>query len=368
MHNRAIEIRNYLHTIPEPSCKEEKTSAWIAEQLKKAGYEVETNIGGTYGVIGTLKGKEAGKTIAIRADMDALLHVIDGVETPMHTCGHDANCAMVLAAAEKLASEGIDKGTLKIVFQPAEENLSGALALIEAGVAKDFDYFIGGHLRPIAEIGLGQATAALVHGASMIIKAEVKGKASHGARPHLGINAIDAACLVVNAINTIKEIPSKSWSAKTTMFNSNTVVTNAIPDQVSLAFDFRAENNEIGESLKAKVKDIVENAPKAIGATGEITSLLVVPAADYDDEVTKINEECITEVLGSEGLVPPIITPGGDDFHYYKQALPNLKVGFVGIGADLTPGLHMPGMTFDEKALGIGAEIYYKALKKLLAK
>ncbi len=366
MHKRVIEIRNYLHTIPEPSTKEEKTSAWIAEQLKKAGYDVETNIAGMYGVVGTLKGKQAGNTVGIRADMDALLHVVNDVEQAMHTCGHDGNCAMVLSVAEKIASEGLEKGTLKVIFQPSEENLEGALVMAKAGVVNDLDYLIGGHLRPIAEAKLGEATPALVHGASMIIKAEIHGKQSHGARPHLGINAIDAACLVVNAISAIKEVPSKSWSAKTTMFNSNTVVTNAIPDKVSLAFDFRAENNEIADSMKAKVYEIVENAPKAIGATGEITSFGFVPAANYDDEVTNILSECIVETLGSEGLLPPIITPGGDDFHFFKHEVQKLKVGFIGIGANLTPGLHMPEMTFDENALCVGADIYYKALKKLL--
>ncbi len=366
MHKRAIEIRNFLHTIPEPSTKEEKTSAWLATQLKNAGYEVETNIGGMHGIVGTLKGKQAGNTVAIRADMDALLHVVNDVEQAMHTCGHDANCGIVLAVAEKLANEGLERGTLKIIFQSAEEIFAGALAMVKAGVVDDVDYLIGTHLRPIAEAKLGQATPALVHGAVMCIKAEVYGKQSHSARPHLGINSIDGACLIVNAINAIKEIPTKSWSAKTTMFNSNTVVTNAIPDKVSLAFDFRAENNEIANSMKAKIYSIVENAPKAIGATAQITSFDFIPAADYDDDVTAILAESITETLGSEGLLAPIITPGGDDFHFYKQELPKLKVGFVGIGADLTPGLHMPEMNFDEKALGSGVDIFYKALKKLL--
>ncbi len=367
MLNRAIEIRNALNPLAEPSEQEEKTSAWLADALKKAGFEVSTNIAGTFGVTGTLKGKKAGKTVAICANTDALLHAVDGVKKPMHTCGHDANCAMALACAEKIAKEGLESGTLKIIFQPAEENFTGAIALSKAGCLDDVDILLGGHLRPIAEAKLNQATCALVHGAATVFKIDIHGKQAHGARPHLGINAIEAATLIVNAVNAIKEDPSKSWSAKVTMFNSNTLVTNAIPDKVSIAIDSRAENNEIMQSIQEKIKNIVATVPTSIGASAEITKMDGIPAADYDDAITQIIAESIKEVLGEDGFLAPIKTPGGDDFHFYKQLVPKLKVAFVGIGADLTPGLHMLDMSFDEKALGNGAEIYYNAIKKILA-
>ncbi len=367
MLQRAIEIRNALHAIPEASEKEEKTSLWLADALKKAGFEVQTNIAGTYGVTGILQGKSAGPTVGICANTDALLHVVDGVEKAMHTCGHDANCAMALACAEKIASDGLEKGALKIIFQPAEENFTGAKALSNAGCLDDVDYLIGGHLRPIAEAKLGQCTPALIHGAASIFHIDVHGKQAHGARPHLGINAIEAATLIVNAVNALKEDPAKSWSAKVTMFNSNGLVTNAIPDKVTLAIDSRAEDNIVMASIQEKIKNIVANVPLAIGASAEITKMGGIPAADYDDHMTAILAESIKEVLGDEGLLAPIKTPGGDDFHFYKQLVPKLKVGFVGIGADLSPGLHMLDMDFNEKALGDGAEVYIRAVKKLLA-
>lgn len=363
--SRVKEIRNHIHSNPEPSNHEEKTAAYLAGELKKAGYDVLTGISG-HGVVGTIKGKEAGPVLALRGDMDALLHVVGGKETAVHSCGHDANCAMVLSMAEEIAKTGIKRGTLKIIFQPAEENLTGAVGMLEAGVADDIDYMMGIHLRPVQEAKLGQATAALYHGASTMYRASIHGKVSHGARPHLGVNAIDAAMLVVNAINTIKENPGEAWSAKTTIFNSNGVVTNAVPDRVDLAFDIRSAGNDIMDSLVKKVTNIVETAPQAIGATGKVESIGGVPGSEYDQEMIDLVGEAIINVMGKDALIPPIITPGGDDFHFYKRHKPSIKAGFVGLGADLTPGLHDPAMKFNDDALPNGVKILVYAVNKIL--
>lgn len=365
MEQRVKEIRNYLHKNPEPSGCEEKTAEYLAEALKKAGYEVTENIGG-YGVVGLLKGAAEGPVVGVRGDMDALRHEADGKEILVHSCGHDANCAMVLTMAEEMAKKGIKRGALKIIFQPAEETLSGAKAMVKAGAADDLDYLFGVHLRPVQEAKKGQAVAALRHGASTMIKASIHGHVAHGARPHMGINAIDAAVLVTNAINTIKEDPAKAWSIKTTQFNSNGVIVNSIPDRVDMSLDTRAQSNAIMDSLIKKVKDIVENVPKAIGGKGIIEYLGPVPAAEYDGEVTELFSSAIKNVLGEEGLIPAIITPGGDDFHFYKKELPSIKTGFFGLGADLAPGLHDPAMTFDENVLKDGVKILEYAVNALL--
>ena len=128
-----------------------------------------------------MKGQEPGPVFAVRADMDALVFTINGQDQTKHACGHDANCTMVLSAALEIAKIGIKRGTLKIVFQPAEEVLGGAKALLNSGLLNDIEEMIGIHLRPIQEAGMGQATPALCHGASYVVKAKVKGLASHGA-------------------------------------------------------------------------------------------------------------------------------------------------------------------------------------------
>ena len=364
--SRVIEIRNHLHQNPEPSECEEKTAAYLAAALKAAGFEVQEHVAG-HGVIGLLKGKEKGPVMAVRGDMDALCHVDkDGKEIVVHSCGHDANCAMVLTAAEETAKKGIKRGALKILFQPAEENLVGARAMIKAGAVKDVDYLFGIHLRPIQEIRKGFATAELRHGSSSMIQISVRGQVCHGARPHLGVNAIDAALLISSAVNTIQEDPSQAWSAKTTMFNSNGKVINAVPDKVEMALDARAQFNPMMSRLLERIKTIVEYAPKAIGAEGTVDSIETVYAAEYDEEAISLLRTAIKDVMGEQALAPAILTPGGDDFHFYKHAHPSIKAGFLGLGADCTPGLHNPAMTFDESVLKDGVKLLEHVVDSLL--
>jgi amidohydrolase len=366
MEKRVKEIRDRLHAAPEPSGQEVKTAAYLAEELRRAGYEVHEVAREGYGAVGILKGKEPGPVVGIRGDIDALRHVVDGKEVCVHSCGHDAHAAMALTLAEEVAKEGIARGTLKIFFQPAEETLMGARSMVESGWASDLDYMFGMHLRPIQEAKAGQATAALWHGGTYTLEASIAGRMAHGARPHLGVNAIDAAVLVVNAVTCIWETPVEGWSAKVTKFNSNGLINNAVPDGVDLVFDLRAQKNDVVESLLQKLSAIVASVPAGLGAVGTVKKTYGAPAAEYDAEAITLLEKAIVSILGREGLVPPIITPGSDDFHFYKKARPTLKAGFVGLGADLTPGLHDPKMTFKEEVLPDGVKILKYAVDALL--
>lgn len=365
MESRVKQIRNHLHNIPETGGNEIKTSAFLAGVLAKCGYEVFQNIAG-HGVIGILRGNEKGRVVAVKADMDALLQTVDGKETPVHSCGHDANCAMVLAMAEEIAAFGIKKGVLKIIFQPDEESLKGGKDMVASGMFDDIEYLIGIHLRPIQEAKLGQATASLLHGAATLFRASIHGKVAHGARPHLGVNPIDAAVLLVNAVNAIHEDPNEVWSAKTTQFISNGAIVNAVPGRVDIAFDIRSASNKVMDSLVTKISKLVEDLPKSMGANGVVEYKGEVPGAEYDNEVTNILEKAVTDAMGVDALLPPITTPGGDDFHFYKKLLPHIKAGFVGIGADLSPGLHDPAMKFNDDALKDGVNVLGNAVKKLL--
>jgi amidohydrolase len=364
--SRVKEIRNHLHTIPEKPFEEVQTAAYLAGILKKAGFDVTEKADGTTAVIGTLKGKEAGPVVAVRGDMDALAHTVDGKECMVHSCGHDANCAMVAAMAEEVAKTGIARGTLKVIFQPAEEVAGGALSVIKSGATNDVDYMMGIHLRPIQEVGLGQAIAALKHGATSHIEAIVTGKTGHGARPHLGVNAIDAAVTVINAANTIKENPGKNWSIKPTRIHADNQLYNAIPDATKVTFDIRAQSNTVMNSLMEKMTRIVETAPQAIGASGKLVPISGLPGADLDDEMTDMIADVITEVMGEKALVREFSTSGGDDFHCYKVAKPSIKAGFIGLGADLSPGLHTVNMAFNDDALPTGVELLSTAVHKLL--
>ena len=169
----------HLHAIPEVGFQEFQTSAWLAEQVQAAGFQVTTGVGGT-GVVAVLEGRAPGPVVGLRGDMDALAQLVDGQEIRVHSCGHDAHCAMVLAAAEELARTGLARGTLRVLFQPAEETLFGATRMIEAGVLEGLDVLLGIHLRPIQEARTGQATPALCHGASAIMAVTLTGRTAEG--------------------------------------------------------------------------------------------------------------------------------------------------------------------------------------------
>lgn len=362
---RVREIWSFLHTIPEVGFEEFKTSAYLAEQLEKAGYTVQTGIGGT-GVAGILDSGNPGQTLCLRADMDALAHHVDNKDCAIHSCGHDAHAAMVLTVAEDIAAKGIKNGKVKIFFQPAEEKLFGALRSIEDGVIDDVDILLGIHLRPIQEAKLNQATPALCHGASYILEAEIQGEASHGARPHLGVNAIDAAAAVVNAINAIHVNPVIPATVKVTKLQAGGAALNAVPDKAYMAFDLRAQNNLVMEELQTKATRAIEGGVSTVGAHATIQLKGGCPAAEYNDEMVTLAREAIIAILGEQGLLEPITTPGGEDFHFFVKRRPVLKTGYIGLGADLTPGLHNPLMVFDQAALINGVNILLYMVNKLV--
>lgn len=354
-----------LHRLPELGFEENRTAAYLAEKLRQAGYQVTEQIGGT-GLTGMLTGPEPGPAVAVRADMDALAHWVNGQQTAIHSCGHDANSAMVLTMAQAIAAQGIAKGKLKILFQPAEEILGGAQAMITAGVLEDTDILLGIHLRPVEEAQLGQAIPALFHGASAIMESEICGAAAHGARPHLGVNVIDAAAAVVNAINAIHVNPMIAASVKVTKLKAGGQAVNAIPDRAELAIDLRTERNDIMEELISKTRRAIEAAVNTVGATASTRLQGLVPAAEYDAFLIDLAKESIAGVLGAEGVLSSIRTPGGEDFHFYKQSKPALKTCYIGLGADLKPGLHHPEMNFNRAALPQGTAILLRMVNKLL--
>lgn len=357
--DQVYEIFEFLHRNPEKSWEEFKTSEYINNKLSEAGYEVTPNVNNTTGIIAVLKGEEDGIVYSVRADMDALVFNVDGEDKAVHACGHDANSTMALSAALAIAKKGIKKGTLKMVFQPAEEVLGGAESILESGMLSDVDEMVGIHLRPIQEARLNEATPALSHGASGFVTAVIKGLNSHGARPHLGINAIDAGAAVVNAVNAIKLNPSVPFSVKTTKFVAGGSASNIIPDKAEMVFDLRAQTNEAMEELINKTKEAVINGAKTVGAQAEVELKGGVPGAAHDSEVVARTKAAIEKVLGA--AMDPIVTPGGEDFHYYSTK-GNIKTAYIGLGADLTPGLHNVDMDYNKEAILTGVKIIAQAV------
>ena len=245
-------LRRELHEMPELALHEKRTSAYVAEKLKALGIETHENVGGSTGVVGIIRGTEPGPVFMLRADMDALPFVIDGKPCCIHACGHDGHTAMLLAAASRLKDK-IKRGTLKLLFQPAEETLQGAPVIIKAGVIDDVDYALGAHIRPIQDVPAGMLCAAVRHTASTTLTIVIKGRGAHASRPHLGINAIDAACALMNGIQAIWLDPKMSWSAKATQIHADSGATNTVPDLARITYDCRAQTNELMDDLLAQI-------------------------------------------------------------------------------------------------------------------
>ena len=357
----------YLHEIPELGFQEFKTAAYISQQLNAAGYQVTDNFNGTTGIVATLDSGVPGPTLALRADMDALGHIINGEACARHTCGHDGHSSVVLAAAQELIAEkSVKKGRLKLIFQPAEELGTGALAMIAGGAVDDVDMLLGFHVRPAEECAVGTAIPAVWYSACLTLEVTVRGETSHAARPHLGINALDAAVSAVQAVNAVHLPPGNSWSAKATRFLCDAGVTNSVPDEARVVFDLRAAKNDDMTVLHSRVERAILHSVAAFGATAEIETMKSMPAAEIDDEMTSLIADAITGVLGEEALMPVRATPGSEDFFHYPVQRPQVKAGFWGLGTGLVPGLHHPDMRFDLNALPAGVEIFKACVNKVL--
>lgn len=356
----------YLHENAEISWKEYETTKFLCEQLQLLNIRYETFPDHT-GVVGYWGDANEGPTIALRADMDALFQKVGDEWKANHSCGHDAHMTIMLSSIICLKEIGFEpKGLIKIIFQPAEESGNGAKAIIEKGILDDVEYLIGTHLRPIQELPFGVASPGIYHGATTLLKGRIKGLQAHGSRPNLGINVVNSLGAIIQAVNSIKIDSTKPASAKVTAVKAGGENINIIPDYGEFGIDVRAQENDVMKKLIEEVKNAVVNAGSANKAEVEIYSITSMVAAEPSIELEDVVRECIVKAIGEEGLSEPPITPGGEDFHFYKESYPNLQATMIGIGAGLSPGLHHPEMTFHLQALHNGVKIISGTVMELL--
>lgn len=358
-HKYARGVYEYLHTIPELGFCEIKTSKFLADELRKFGYTVTERIGTTT-VMGRLKGKLPGTVFALRADMDALEFEFGGEKKYIHACGHDAHCAMVLEAAKYAAENGVKRGEFVVIFQQAEE-IRGSIEGIETGSFDDVEEIVGLHLRPSSDAKLGEASASLIHCSSYIVEVRILGKTAHGSRPHLGTNVIEVACGIVNQVGHIHEDPLSSYSIKATKIATVGNSSNSIPDLVDITFDLRAQDNEIMNRLLEKLEKIIMNTVSSYDGKVDFIKKSGTFAPEYDEILTNEVRESIIATLGS--CLEDINTTAGEDFHHYTKMI-GCKSAYIGLGADLFGGLHLPNMGFDIRTLDYGVAIFEEILRK----
>ena len=371
-----IKIRRDLHRIPEVGYAEEKTSAYVADYLKREGLDVQTGIA-QFGVVGLLASGKPGPTLMIRADMDALLlqeetglafaSTHDGV---MHACGHDAHMAMALVAATILKRIKTDfSGAVKFVFQPAEEGPGGAKPMIDEGVMENpkVDYAVGCHLWPwIPEGTIGVRSGAFM-AAMDRFDLKIIGKGGHGATPHLCIDALEVGIQVVNALQRIASRhmdPLEPTVVTVGSFHAGTTF-NIIPGQAEMCGTTRTFNLDIWDSWEQRLKKVIGGVCESMGAGFELKFEKGYPPTINDDEISEVVRRCAAKVVDPEKVVEPPRTMGGEDMAYFLQRAKGCFYA-LGAGRDGFAPVHNPKFRFNEDILPLGVETHCRVALELL--
>ncbi len=371
-----IKFRRDLHQIPEPGYTEKKTSAYVTERLSRLGLDVQTGIA-RFGVVGTRTYPETGKTLLLRSELDALpiteetgLPFTSTHEGAMHACGHDGHMAMVLGAATVLTKLKPDlAGCIKFLFQPAEEGPGGAKPMIEEGVMESpkVDYALGCHLWPgLAEGRVGVKAGPLM-AAMDRFDLTIKGKGGHGAMPHLCIDALEIGTQIVNALQRIVSRhmnPLNPTVITVGEFKSGTTF-NIIPETAFMSGTTRTFDPEIWKSWAERIDKVVKGVCQAMGATYELDYQPGYPVTANDPWMAGKVREITGGIVGTENVVEPEPTMGGEDMSFYLERSQGCFF-FLGVGHDGCAPLHNPRFDFNEDVLMTGIEIYCRAALNLL--
>ncbi|MEB4613480.1 amidohydrolase, partial [Leucobacter sp. M11] len=300
--------------------------------------------------------------IGLRADLDGLVHETPEGTVLAHSCGHDANLAVVTETMLRLAELGPRlRHGVRAIFQPAEERGNGAESVAALGVTDRLRGLLGVHLRPGTELPAPRFTPAISHGACLFARGVVTGPDVHGARPHLGVNAVEVLAELTQAVAALRVDPQVPASAKLTHVSAGGENLNVIPGSASFGLDLRAQSNEAMARLRDGVERIAASLADRHGVGLELAFEDHVPAAVIGPEAEALLARSIAQVAGPDALAPRSITSGSDDFHCYTLRDPALPAAMLGIGADVSPGLHDPAMRYDRSRLDPAAAVLVAA-------
>jgi len=308
------DVFEHLHQIPEVGWQEHNTTAYIAQYLYKKGFRVRTfpDCTGLFVEVG-----KGDLCIAVRTDIDALWQEVDGEFKANHSCGHDAHMTMIIGTMLLMQKLGFPSGIrFKFIFQPAEEKGSGALKLIDLGIMDDVNFLYGVHLRPIQEMADGFASPAIYHGASRFIEGRIIGEDAHGARPHLGHNAIEIGAKFIQEIQGIHLDPMVPYSAKLTRFLAGGSSGNIIPGKADFSIDVRAQNNQTIDALYSKIEAIADSLSRLHDVKILLEIMGNTAAARVCAAAKGSMEAAIIDTIGKEKMIDPVVTSGGEDFHF----------------------------------------------------
>ena len=364
-----INLRETIHMYPEDGSSEFTTSKIIIEELEKLGIKVQKNVAKT-GVVGLIEGKYPGKTVLLRADMDALkiqeqadVEYKSKIDGMMHACGHDGHVAGLLGAA-MILNELKDNlhGNVKLVFQPAEERDGGALPMIEEGVLENpkVDAAFAAHLWGYLNEGEVHLKEGPMMASPDIFNIKVIGKGGHGAVPQESIDPIVITCQIVNSLQTI--VSRKINPLDPVVITCGRIqggdCHNVIPNEVELEGTIRTFNEETRNWVPKVMEDLIRGITTSQGAAYEFKYEPKYPALINDKYMTSFAKESLKKVVGEENvfdLKEPNM--GGEDFAYFAQKVPSAFI-FVGIANNKSEPVihHNPYFKWDSKNVGILAQ------------
>lgn len=374
-----VEIRREIHMHPELMFEEVKTSALVAQWLETFGLEVRRGIAET-GVVGLLRGEEAGKTVAVRADMDALpleeknpVPYRSKVSGKMHACGHDAHVAILLGVAKFFSSiRPRVRGSIKWIFQPAEEGGGGGRVMVQEGVLENpaVDAIFAAHVfpnLPMGKVGIHEREG-LAATDRFIVK--ITGKGGHGAYPHLCKDPILAAGHLVTQIHSIvsRDINPVDSGVVTIGKISGGTGFNIIPAEVELIGTVRSLVPQVRETLKSRLEEVSRGVGRSFGVNVEFDFQDGYPALVNDPQMSRLVASACARGIGKENVEFLQPTMGGEDFAYFLQKVPGafFRLGSRNEGKGLIHPGHNPLFDIDEEILPFGVEMFARTIDEFL--
>jgi amidohydrolase len=374
-----VQWRRELHRFPELGFKETRTANLIATKLWSWGIPHETGVAQT-GIVATIVGELGSSPVmAIRADMDALpiqeeniisyKSQIDGL---MHSCGHDGHVAIALGTAYYLWQHRYElKGTIKIIFQPAEEGPGGAKPMIVAGVLTNpqVDAIIGLHLWNNLPLGTVGVRSGALMAAVEFFHCKIFGRGGHGAMPHQTVDALVVGAQVVNALQTIvsRNIdPLDSAVVTVGQFHAGTT-TNVIADTARISGTVRYFNPALENLLPQRIEQVIAGVCASMGAKYELDYQKLYPPVINDEAIANLVRSVAASVVETPaGIIPECQTMGGEDMSFFLEEVPGCYffLGSANPDLDLAYPHHHPRFDFDETALSAGVEIFVRCVDK----
>ncbi|WP_137389834.1 M20 aminoacylase family protein [Rhodoligotrophos defluvii] len=369
-----VAMRRHLHQQPELAFEEYETSAFVAARLEEWGYEVTRGIGGT-GVIGTLRNGNSPRSLGLRADMDALpiqeetgIDYASRVPGKMHACGHDGHTAMLLGAARYLAQARPFTGTLHLIFQPAEEHISGAKRMVEEGLFERFpcDAVFALHNMPNVPLGHFMFKPGPIMAASDLATITMRGAGGHSAMPHLAADPIVAAATLVVALQSIvsrNRDPQEPAVLTVGTFHAGTV-SNVIPDDATLTVDIRTFSPQMRAFIEQRLVALSRAQAESFGVVADIQYEKFYPVTSNAAAETEFVRDVALRHAGPDrviDLTQPF--PYSEDFAYMLEVRPG-SYFMLGIGNG--PRLHTSTYDFNDEALAIGASFWARLVREYL--